>query len=114
MVAVKSYGLGQLRIRVPIGSLVNSRKHSAGRKRRDTSFATEIALMAISSSGDFGRWAFGIVQPRRDRHGRTYIVKGLSARSDGTALTMSSYLASSIFGIYFDLMQATTIKPLIG
>jgi hypothetical protein len=25
-------------------------------------------------------------------------------------LTMSSYLASSIFGIYFDLTQTTTIK----
>jgi hypothetical protein len=71
----------------------------------------EIALMEILSSGDLGQWAFGIVQPRRDRHGRMDIVRGLSARSDGTALTMSSYLASSIFGIYFDLMQAITIKP---
>jgi hypothetical protein len=67
--------------------------------------------MAILSSGDFGRWAFGIVQPRRDRHGRTDIVKGWSARSDGIALTMSSYLASGILGIYFDPTQTTTIKP---
>ena len=111
MVVVKSYGLEQLHIRVPIGSLVNSLKHSAGRKRRDTSFATEIALMAISWSGDFGRWAFEIVQPRRGRHGRTDTVKGLSVRSEGTALTMLSYLASSIFGIYFDLIQATIIEP---
>ena len=50
------YGLERPRIRVPNGSLVNSLKHSAGRKRRDTSFVTEIALMAILSSGDFGRW----------------------------------------------------------
>jgi hypothetical protein len=62
---------------------------------------TEIARMAILSSGDFGRWAFGIVPPRRDRHGRTGIVKGRSVRSDVIALIMSSYLASGIFGIYF-------------
>jgi hypothetical protein len=61
-------------IRMPIGSPVNSLKHSVGRKRRDTSFVTETAPLAILSSEDFGRWAFGIVQPRH--HGRTDIVKG--------------------------------------
>jgi hypothetical protein len=76
MVVVKSYGLEQLHIRVPNGSLVNQLKHSAGSKRRDTSFVTETALMGMLSSEDFGRWAFGIVQPHCDRHGRTDIVKG--------------------------------------
>jgi hypothetical protein len=76
MVAVKSYGLGRPHSRMPNGSLVSSLKHSAGRTRRDLSFVTEIALMAILSSDHFERWAFGIVQPRRDRHGRTDIVKG--------------------------------------
>src|ERR1035437_6252274 len=111
MVAVKSYGLEQLHVRVPNGSPVNSPKPSAGRKRRDILFVIGIAHMAILSSGDFGRWAFGIVQPRCDRHGRMGFVKGLSVRSDATALTMSSYLTSGIFGICFDLTQTTTIKP---
>jgi hypothetical protein len=103
--------LWRLRSRMPNGSLASSLKHSAGRKRRDTLFVTGIAHMAILWSGDFGRWAFEIVRPDRDHHGRTDIVKGLSARSDATALTMSWYLANSIFGTYFDLMQNTTIKP---
>ena len=51
--------------------------------------------------------AFGIVQPRRDQHGKMDIVRGRSARSYGTALTMSSYLVSSIF----DVTQTTTIEP---
>ena len=76
MVAAKSFGLEQPHIQVPNGSLVNSLKHSAGRKRRDISFVTEIARTAILSSGDFGQWALGIVQPRRDRHGKTDVVKG--------------------------------------
>jgi transposase InsO family protein len=33
----------------------------------------------------------------------------LIGSADGTALTMLSYLASGIFGIYFDLTQTTTI-----
>ena len=64
MVAAKSSGLERLHIRMPNGSLVNSPKPSAGRKRRGVSFVTEIARMAILSFGDFGRWVFGIVQPR--------------------------------------------------
>jgi hypothetical protein len=59
--------IGTTSPRVPIGSLVNSQKPSAGRKGHDTTFATEIALRAISSV-DFGRWAFEIVQPRRGRY----------------------------------------------
>jgi hypothetical protein len=66
--------------------------------------------MVRSSSEDFDRWAFVIDQRRRARHGRMAIVRGSSARSDGTALTMSSYLASGIFGIYLDFTQTITIK----
>ena len=40
------------------------------------SFAIGTASTAMSLSGAFGRWAFGIVQPRRDRHGRMDIVNG--------------------------------------
>jgi hypothetical protein len=69
--------IGTTSPRVPIGSLVNSQKPSAGRKGHDTTFATEIALRAISS-GDFRRWAFEIFQPRRGRYRRTDIVNGLS------------------------------------
>ena len=64
----------------------------------------------MSLSGAFGQWVFEIDQLRRDRHGRMAIVRGSLARSDATALTMSSYLASGIFDIYFDLTQTTTIK----
>jgi hypothetical protein len=64
------------RIRVPNGSLVNSPRHSAGSRPRDTSFAIETAFMATSSSGVFGQWAFGIGRSPHDRHGRTDILKG--------------------------------------
>jgi hypothetical protein len=82
----------------------------AGSRGHAISFGIGIASTARSSSGVFGRWVFGIDQSRRDRHGRAVIVKGSSARSVGTALTMLSYLASGIFGICFDLTRTTTIK----
>src|SRR5882762_4664373 len=50
----------------------------AGKWRRDTSFVTATPSTVTSSSAAFGRWAFGIGQPRRDRRGRTGIVKGRS------------------------------------
>jgi hypothetical protein len=60
------------------------------------SFAIGTASTAMSLSGFFGRWAFGIGRPPRDHHGRMAIVKGSSARSDGTALITLLYLVSSI------------------
>ena len=65
-----------LTLAVQQGSLVNSPRHSAGSRLRDTSFAIGTAFMATSSSGVFGQWAFGIGRPPHDRHGRTDILKG--------------------------------------
>ena len=47
----------------------------------------------------FGRWGFEIGPPQRSHHGRTDIAKGRSARFAGTALTMSSCLASDTCAI---------------
>jgi hypothetical protein len=75
MLAVKSYRLERPRGRMLNGSLDNLLKPSVGRKRRDISFVTGIAAY-----GDIVvrrlLWAFEIVRPRRDHHGRTDIVKG--------------------------------------
>jgi hypothetical protein len=60
-----------------------------------------------SSSAAFGRWAFGIGQPPRDRRGRTGIVKGRSVRSAGNVLTTLSCSASGIFAICCDLTRPT-------
>src|SRR6476659_11370977 len=60
-----------------------------------------------SSSAAFGRWAFGIGQPRRDRRGRTGIVKGRSVRSAGNVLTTLSCSASGIVAICCDLTRPT-------
>src|SRR6202158_2152165 len=51
--------------------------------------------------------AFGIGQPRRDRRGRTGIVKGRSVRSGGNVLTTLSCSASGISGICCDLTRPT-------
>src|SRR3982074_676245 len=42
-----------------------------GKWNRDTSAVTATPSTVTSSSAAFGRWAFGIGQPRRDRRGRT-------------------------------------------
>src|ERR1700731_2460866 len=68
----------------------------AGKSRRDTSFVTATPSTVTSSSAAFGRWAFGIGQPRRDRRGRTGIVKGRSVRSGGNVLAALSCSASGI------------------
>src|SRR5258705_261219 len=60
-----------------------------------------------SSSAAFGRCAFGIGQPVRDRSGRTDIVKGRSVRSGGNVLTTLSCSASGIFAICCDLTRPT-------
>src|ERR1700748_1418320 len=67
-----------------------------GTENRDTSSVTAPPSAATSSSAAFGRWAFGIGQPRRDRRGRTDIVKGRSVRSGGNVLTTLSCSASGI------------------
>ena len=81
-----------------------------GKCRRDTSFVTATPFTVTSSSAAFGRWAFGIGRPRRDRRGRTGIVKGRSAQSDGSALTMLSWSVSGISAICCDLTRPTTIR----
>src|SRR5712664_1721400 len=63
-----------------------------------------------SSSAAFGRCAFGIGQPRRDRRGRTDIVKGRSVRSGGNVLTTLSCSASGIFAICCDLTRPTIMR----
>src|SRR5258707_9249758 len=82
----------------------------AGRWRRDTSFVTATPSTVTSSSAAFGRWAFGIGQPRRDRRGRTDIVKGRSVRSGGNVLTTLSCSASGIFAICCDLTRHTITR----
>src|ERR1700682_4850384 len=81
----------------------------AGKWRRDTSSVTATPSTVTSSSAAFGRWAFGIGRPRRDRRGRTGIEKGRSAQSDAIAWTMLSWSASGIFAIRFALTRPTTI-----
>ena len=54
-------------------------------------------------------WASAIGPSRHSRHGRTDIAKGRSARSDGTALTMSLCLASDIFATCCNVTRPTTI-----
>src|SRR5258705_1577888 len=51
--------------------------------------------------------AFGIGQPRRDRRGRTDIVKGRSVRSGGNVLTTLSCSANGISAICCDLTRPT-------
>jgi hypothetical protein len=81
-----------------------------GTRHRDTSFVTATPSTVTSSSAAFGRWAFGIGQPRRDRRGRTGIVKGRSVRSGGNVLTTLSCSASSIFAICCDLTRPTITR----
>src|SRR3982074_3086637 len=76
-----------------------------GKLRRDTSSVTATPSTVTFSSAAFGRWAFGIGQPRRDRRGRTDIVKGRSVRSGGSVLTTLSCSASGIFAICCDLTR---------
>src|ERR1700681_1858597 len=82
----------------------------AGKWRRDTSSVTATPSTVTSSSAAFGRWAFGIGQPRRDRRGRTDIVKGRSVRSGGNVLTTLSCSASCIFAICCDLTRPTITR----
>src|SRR3981081_4483163 len=81
-----------------------------GKWNRDTSSVTATPSTVTSSSAAFGRWAFGIGQPRRDRRGRTGIVKGRSVRSAGNVLTTLSCSASGIFVICCDLTRATITR----
>src|ERR1700737_719285 len=76
-----------------------------GKYNRDTSSVTATPSTVTSSSAAFGRWAFGIGQPRRDRRGRTDIVKGRSVRSGGSVLTTLSCSASGILAICCDLTR---------
>lgn len=92
------------------GFRASSPRPMAGKWRRDTSSVTATPSTVTSSSAAFGRWAFGIGRPRRDRRGRTGIVKGRSAQSDAIAWTMLSWSASGIFAICFALTRPTTIR----
>src|ERR1700756_1228048 len=81
-----------------------------GKYNRDTSSVTATPSTVTSSSAAFGRWAFGIGQLRRDRRGRTGIVKGRSVRSDANVLTTLSCSASGIFAICCDLTRAIIMR----
>src|ERR1700730_14273583 len=81
-----------------------------GKYNRDTSSVTATPSTVTSSSAAFGRWAFGIGQPGRDRRGRTGIVKGRSVRSGGNVLTTLSCSASGIFAICCDLTRPTITR----
>jgi hypothetical protein len=82
----------------------------ASGQHRDASFVTATPSTVTSSSAGFGRWAFGIGQPRRDRDGRTGIVKGRSVRSGGNVLTTLSCSASGIFAICCNLTRPTITR----
>src|ERR1700756_4086732 len=79
-----------------------------GTQRRDTSSVPATPSTVTSASAAFGRWAFGIGQPRLDRRGRAGIVKGRSVRSAGNVLTTLSCSASGIFAICSDFTRPTT------
>src|ERR1700716_3981681 len=81
-----------------------------GKGRREISFVTATPSTVTSSSAAFGRWAFGIGQLRRDRRGRTDLVKGRSVRSAGNVLTTLSCSASGIFAICCDLTRPTITR----
>src|SRR6202795_3483903 len=81
-----------------------------GKQRRDTSSVTATPSTVTSSSAAFGRWAFGIGRPRRDRRGRTGIVKGRSVRSAGNVLTTLLCSESGIFAICCDLTRPTITR----
>src|ERR1700675_4970859 len=81
-----------------------------GKQRRDTSSVPATPSTVTSSSAAFGRGAFGIGQPRRDRRGRTDIVKGRSVRFAGNVLTTLSCSASRIFIICCDLTRPTITR----
>src|SRR5258708_4954237 len=81
-----------------------------GKYNRDTSSVTATPSTVTSSSAALGRSAFGIDQPRRDRRGRTGIMKGRSVRSDGNVLTTLSCSASGIFAICCDLTRPTITR----
>ena len=53
----------------------------------------------------------GIIQSRPGRLGKMGVPRGLSARSDGNVLTMSSCLASGIFAICLPHIKDTTTRP---
>jgi hypothetical protein len=76
MLVVKSYGLETTT--QPNAEWVARQltEASVGNTRRDISFVTGIAHMAILWSGDFDQWEYEIVRPGRDHHGRTDIVRG--------------------------------------
>src|ERR1700682_880526 len=81
-----------------------------GKWNRDTSSVTATPSTVTSSSAAFGRWAFGISQPRRDRGARTGIVKGRAVRSAGNVLTTLSRSESGIFAICCDLTRPTITR----
>src|ERR1700704_6979076 len=80
-----------------------------GRKRRDISSAIAIASMGKPSFDVWEPWAFETDRSRRARHGRTDTPSGSSVRSGGTALTISSCSASSIFVICSSPIKTTIL-----
>jgi hypothetical protein len=83
---------------------------------RNTLFATGIASMAMPSSSGFVRWAFGIGRSHRDRHGKMDIQRGSSARSEETALIMSSCSESGTFATCWDrtILQRRSHAPTLN
>src|SRR5438067_12910098 len=55
--------------------------------------------MAMSSSGGFEQWVYGIGRSRHGRHGKTDTQRGSSVRSDGIVLTMLVCSANGISAI---------------
>src|SRR4030081_1464664 len=66
--------------------------------------------MAMSFCAVSERWAYEIGRSHHDRHGRTDVRRGLSDRSGGIVLTMSSCLASSTFAICSTHIKNITTK----
>src|SRR6266508_5032747 len=84
---------------------------SDGNRRRDISFATGMASMAMSFFAGFERWAYGIGPSHHDRYGRTDVWRGSSDQSGAIALTMSLCLASSTFVICSNRTKNITTGP---
>ena len=96
-VAIKSTGWeSPLTLRLN-GSHVSSRRHAAGRQRRNTTSVTATLSTVIFSFAAYERWAFVTGRQRRDHRGKTDMLNGWSVRSGGIAWTMSLCSASGIF-----------------
>ena len=75
-----------------------------------STFAIGIASMAMSSSGGFEQWVYGIGRSRHGRHGKTDTRRGSSVRSEGIVLTTLLCSANGICAICSILTKNITTR----